>query len=936
MAGTSLMDSLFQRSLDDVIKGLRLSPPGTEATFIAKSLDEIRREIKSTDPQTKATALQKLTYLHSLHGADMSWAAFHAVELSSAAAHAHKRIAYLAASLSFNPSTTEVILLLTNQLRKDLAAPNVHDVSLALSTLCSICNPDLSRDLTPELFKLLSTSKFFVRKKAFAVTLKVFEQYPDAVRVCFKRVVENLDSTDMGVLSAVVGLFCELTVKEPSSCLPLSPEFYKILVDCRNNWILIKVLKIFAKLAPLEPRLGKRVLEPICKHLESTGAKSLVFECVRTIVTSFSDYESAVKLAVGKVREFLLEEDSNLKCLGLQALAVVAQKHMWAVLENKELVVKALSDADSNIKLEALRLVMSMVSEDNVKEICKILISHALKSDPEFCNEVLGFILLTCSRNFYEILYDFDWYVSFLGEMTRVPHCQKGREIESQLIDIGMRVKDARPELVQVARELVIDPALLGNPFVHEVLAAAAWISGEYVELSRNPFELMEALLQPRTGLLSPSIRSVYIHSAFKVLTFCIFSYVKLNADHTSCPTAFMQCSPEKDLQRNMENAMSESFSDTEQDNENGVIAGGHTSSRKHHLTKESIMGLINLVETNLGPLVGSDEVEIQERARNALGFIKLAKPKLLGSLDQIQEYEIKGKFNVLEVISVIHEVFSEELGPVSLNAQERVPVPDGLVLKENLSDLDAICGDARLPLSTSFSLVQSKLAEKNTASTSDSLMKEDTEPHTESTSLLAEHRKRHGLFYLPSEDKGKSSNDYPPARDPKDEEVNEDDDLAKLAEQSFVIKKKSNHVKPRPVVVRLDDGEGSHVQVKKSELKSDLLAGAVHEVLLGSETPSSSRSKSPRRSSKGRDIDGTSGTINDKAKSSRPESERRKHNKHGKGKKDTSPENRNKENDHRDKQKKDNHNRKHKSRHRADGSSNVAMQSSVIPDFLL
>lgn len=38
------------------------------------------RQVKSTDVRTKALALEKLTYLHML-GYDMSWAAFHVVEV---------------------------------------------------------------------------------------------------------------------------------------------------------------------------------------------------------------------------------------------------------------------------------------------------------------------------------------------------------------------------------------------------------------------------------------------------------------------------------------------------------------------------------------------------------------------------------------------------------------------------------------------------------------------------------------------------------------------------------------------------------------------------------------------------------------------------------------------------------------------------------------
>ncbi|KAI3454890.1 hypothetical protein Pfo_011553 [Paulownia fortunei] len=920
MTGPSLMDSLFQRSIDDIIKGLRLSPPGTESTFIAKSLGEIRREIKSTDPQTKATALHKLTYLHSLHGADMSWAAFHSVELSSSSAHSHKRIAFLSASLSFNPSTTDVILLLTHQLRKDLSSSNVHD-SVSLSLLSH-----------PFLFTLLSSSKIFVRKKTIATVLRVFEQYPDAVRVCFKRVVENLESGDMGILSAVVGLFYELTEKEPRSYLPLAPEFYKILVDCRNNWVLIKVLKIFAKLAPLEPRLSKRVVEPICEHMGRTGAKSLAFECMRTIVTSLSEYDSAVKLAVGKLREFLSDDDPNLKYLGLQALAIVAQKNMWAVMENKELVVKALS----------LRLVMCMVSEDNVMEICRILISQALKSDPEFCNEILGFILLTCARNFYEVIFDFDWYVSFLGEMARIPHCQKGSEIETQLVDIGMRVKDARLQLVHVARDLVIDPALLGNPFIYGVLAAAAWVSGEYIELSRNWFEIMEALLQPRTSLLTPSVRAVYIQSAFKVFTFCLYSYLK-NRDDSSYPSALTYSVSKSDYQGSFDTVASQPLSDTELDNENMVVTHGQkpsASSRTHHLTLESLVALVNLVETNLGPLAGSNEVEVQERASNVLGLIKLIKPKLLGCLDTSEGDKMSGEPKASEMVKLIFDAFSEVLGPVSLNAQERVPIPDGLVLKENLCDLEEISGEIELPLSTSFSLV--KLQMLDVTSIPECQSKEEFEPSTESTSLLAEHRKRHGLYYLPSENVGMISNDYPPAHDPKDKAFDDAEDLVKLTEQSLVIKKKPNQAKPRPVVVKLDDGEGANIAAKTPEFKADLISGTVQELLLGNEaTTSSSRRESSKKSSKRREMDelnvGVPESKNNIVKADISElgagSGRRKHHGHVKERKRRSS-GKDKEHDHKDKQKSDGGHGKYKSRQRADGA--LAAQSPVIPDFLL
>ncbi|KAJ6340210.1 hypothetical protein OIU77_008047 [Salix suchowensis] len=792
------MDTLFQRGLDDIIKGVRHQQSSTESIFMSRVIEEIRREIKSTDLQTKSTALQKLTYLNSIHFIDMSWASFHAIECISSPAFSHKKIGYLAISQSFSESTP-VILLISNQLRKDLKSGNEFEVSLALDCLSRIGTVDLCRDLASEVFILMSSSKVFIRKKAIGVVLRLFEKYPDAVRVCFKKLVESLEGSDSPIVSAVVGVFCELSAKDPRSYLPLAPEFYRILVDSKNNWVLIKVLKIFVKLAPLEPRLAKRLVEPICDHMRKTGAKSLVFECIRTVVTSFTEYESAMKLAAEKIREFLMEDDPNLKYLGLHAISIMAPKHLWAVLENKDVVIQSLSDEDPNIKLESLRLVMAMASESNLMETCRVLVNYALKSDPDFCNEILGSILSTCCQNVYEVIIDFDWYVSLLGEMSRIPNCKKGEEIENQLIDIGMRVKDVRPELVRIARDLLIDPALLGNPFLHRLLSAAAWVCGEYVEFSRNPVELMEALLQPRTSLLPSSIRTVYMQSAFKILIFCIHSYFLQKEDMTSEVSDLAskrECSESSDL------ATGKALVQSDQDE-------------------------------GFNPRESNQSYEYPFSCRY-WGWTE-------ANLDR--EEVIASR-----VVEWVHDGFSEELGPVSVTAQDRVPIPDELVLKENLTDLEAICGGVELPAPGSFSLTSPYYGESAVFSVSNLQDEEDSEPSTESTSLLTEHRKRHELYYLPSEKNKIPANDYPPANDPSSS-INTNDateDLVKLADQSLVSKRKPNHAKPRPVVVKLEEGEAAPVVSKKPELKDDLLSGAIHDILLGNEAKAASSQSNP------------------------------------------------------------------------------------------
>nr|KMM69749.1 AP-3 complex subunit delta [Coccidioides posadasii RMSCC 3488] len=107
----------FEKSLYDLIRGLR-NHKGNEGEYIQNSLRECRTEIKSQDMDKKATALLKLIYLE-MFGYDMSWAAFHVLEVMSSQNYLQKRVGYLGAVQSFRPDT-EVLMLTTNLLKKVL------------------------------------------------------------------------------------------------------------------------------------------------------------------------------------------------------------------------------------------------------------------------------------------------------------------------------------------------------------------------------------------------------------------------------------------------------------------------------------------------------------------------------------------------------------------------------------------------------------------------------------------------------------------------------------------------------------------------------------------------------------------------------------------------------------------------------------------------
>ncbi|KAJ8362936.1 hypothetical protein SKAU_G00117670 [Synaphobranchus kaupii] len=173
------IDRIFDKNLQDLVRGIR-NHKEDEAKYISTCIDEIKQELKQENIAVKANAVCKLTYLQML-GYDISWAAFNIVEVMSSSKFTYKRIGYLAASQCFHEGT-DVIMLTTNQIRKDLSSPSQYDTGVALTGLSCFVTPDLARDLANDIMTLMSHTKPYIRKKAVLIMYKVFLKYPESLR----------------------------------------------------------------------------------------------------------------------------------------------------------------------------------------------------------------------------------------------------------------------------------------------------------------------------------------------------------------------------------------------------------------------------------------------------------------------------------------------------------------------------------------------------------------------------------------------------------------------------------------------------------------------------------------------------------------------------------------------------------------------------------
>jgi AP-3 complex subunit delta len=523
---------------------------------------------------------------------------------------------------------------------------NQYEAGLAINCLGSICTPDLARDLAPDLVSMLTSSRPYIRKRAVLVLYKIFLKFPEALRPAFPRLKEKLEDADPAVVCAAVNVICELARKNPANYIPLAPTLFRILTNSQNNWMLIKIIKLFGSLLPEEPRLAKRLIEPLTTLLQNTQAMSLLYECIQTCIQGLNQFEPVMKLCVAKLRMFVEHPDQNLKYLGLVAMHGIMAYYPKGVAEHRDLILGCLDDEDTTVRVRALELLIGMVNKKNLSAITGKLMEHVSTAEGSYRDDLIEKIINMISQGTYKHVSDFEWYIGVLLDMTAIVGGQtttKGKLIRDQLLDVCMRVAVVRGFGVEKSIDLLREGRLAAdNPNADgmcEALYAAAWILGEYVDaqefksldLTEDVMEALDAMLSARAAAALPQhIQAVFLESSLKI-------FVKA----ASCALPLKKEGAE--------------------DEENG--AGSEIAGEESPRMKE----IIELFDKKLSQFTLSQHLEVQERACFLEALVKI--------------YREVGPEQALLLDGELLGLIDEPMNPVSATAQSRVPLPEGLDL---------------------------------------------------------------------------------------------------------------------------------------------------------------------------------------------------------------------------------------------------------------
>jgi len=545
------------------VKGIRTQKRDT-VLYISQCIKEIKDEINSKDMFVKANALQKLTFLHMM-GYSMSWASFATIEVMSSPRFAQKRIGYLAASQGFTQDT-DVILLTTNLLKKELRGANggtgVYEAGVAINCVSNIVTEELAQDLLPELTNLTSHSQPYVRKKALLCLFKLFLKYPQGLRLTFDKIQDCLNDSNPAVVSCAVNVITELSHTNPRNYLHLAPAFFDLLTNSNNNWMLIKIVKLLGSLVPEEPRLARKLLDPLAGLVRSTPAKSLLFEAAHAMTKCLpycrksdgsmpSNTPAIIALCADTFRDFVQEKDQNLKYLGLVGFGSLVQTAPKILSTNnyRSLILTCLSDEDVTIRSRALGLLPSMASRKNLVELVGQLLKHVAIATGTYKLDLVSKVIEMCSGEKYALLQDFQWYLNMLFQLGHMrgldPH---GELLRSQICDIALRVLPIRAYAVKRSLDVLLegnndDDASndidngRGKHIMPEINPTLAWIVGEYSDLlptavtmdsdavyiynedSEGPYHsVLQAITAPSNSQnQSAATQSIYLQASLKI-----------------------------------------------------------------------------------------------------------------------------------------------------------------------------------------------------------------------------------------------------------------------------------------------------------------------------------------------------------------------------------------------------------------------------------
>ncbi|KAJ3364184.1 clathrin associated protein complex large subunit [Allomyces javanicus] len=477
--------------LKEFIKQIRACKTAAdERAVVAKESAAIRTLLKEDSPDHRHTNVAKLLYIHML-GYPAHFGQMECVKLVASPRFADKRLGYLGIMLLLDENQ-ETLTLVTNSLKNDMNHPNMYVIGLALCTLGNISSVAMSRDLCPEVEKLLASSNSYIRKKAALCAIRIIRKVPDLMEVFIPRVRSILGERNHGALLTGLTLIQEMctlnaaVLTEFRATVPALVKLLKQLITTgyspehdvsgiTDPFLQVKILRLLRQLGTGDATASEQMNDVLAHVATNTdGSKNvgnaILYETVLTILAIQAEPTLRV-LAINILGKFLANKDNNIRYVALQTLIKTIAVDGQAVQRHRATVLECLRDADVSIRRRALELAFALIYPQNVRVMTRELLAFLEVADVEFRAPMVAQICATADR----FAPNKRWHLDTLIRVMKLAGNYVREETVAQLVRLATNAPDLQAYGVHKLYWLVkADAAQEG--LVH----AAVWTMGEF------------------------------------------------------------------------------------------------------------------------------------------------------------------------------------------------------------------------------------------------------------------------------------------------------------------------------------------------------------------------------------------------------------------------------------------------------------------------
>jgi len=521
-----------------------------ELKRINKELANIRSKFKgdkTLDGYQKKKYVCKLLFIFLL-GHDIDFGHMEAVNLLSSNKYSEKQIGYLFISVLVNTSS-DLIKLIIQSIKNDLACRNPVHVNLALQCVANIGSREMAEAFGTDLPKLLVSGETMdvLKQSAALCLLRLFRTNPDIIPGggWTSRIIHLLNDQHLGVVTAASSLIEALVKSNPEEykgCISLAVSRLSRIVTANYTdlqdytyyfvpapWLSVKLLRLVQHYPPpedpgvrgrlnecLEAILNKAQEPPKSKKVQHSNAKNAVlFEAISIIIHSDSEAALLVR-ACNQLGQFLSHRETNLRYLALETMCLLATSEFSheAVKKHQETVINSLkSERDVSVRQRAVDLLYAMCDRSNAEQIVHEMLNYLESADYSIREEMVLKVAILAEK----YAGDYTWYVDVILNLIRIAGDYVSEEVWYRVIQIVVNRDDVQGYAAKTVFEALQAPACHEN-----MVKVGGYILGEFGNLiagdQRSAPSVQFNLLHSKYHLCSPGTRALLLTTYVKFI----------------------------------------------------------------------------------------------------------------------------------------------------------------------------------------------------------------------------------------------------------------------------------------------------------------------------------------------------------------------------------------------------------------------------------